>query len=74
MEDRESVNGGRYDWAKAFRKGIMKNWEERTVFLLLDIFLVLGVWFWSLGEPLQGAPGCWEFWARGLGILTESWS
>ena len=41
-EDRESVNGGRYDRAEAFRKGIMKNWEERTVFLLLDIFLVLG--------------------------------
>jgi hypothetical protein len=23
-------------------RGIMKNWEEKTVFLLLDIFLVLG--------------------------------
>ena len=41
-EGRESVNGGRYDWVEAFRKGIMKNWEERTVYLLLDIFLVLG--------------------------------
>jgi hypothetical protein len=69
-EGRESMNGGRYDWAEAFRKGIMKNWEERTVFVV-GYFLVL-VWFWS--ELLQGAPGCWEFWARGPGILTESWS
>ena len=23
---------------------------------------------------LQGSIGCWEFWARGPGILTESWS
>jgi hypothetical protein len=37
-------------------------------------FSGFGVWFWRLGELLQGAPGCWEFWARGLGILTESWS
>jgi hypothetical protein len=74
-EGRESVNGGRYDWAEAFGKGIMKIWEERIIWGLRDdIFLVLGVWFWSLGELLQGAPGCWEFWARGPGILTESWS
>jgi hypothetical protein len=31
---------------------------ERTVFPILAYFLVLGVWFWSFGEPLQGAPGC----------------
>jgi hypothetical protein len=72
-EGRESVNGGRYDWAEAFGKGIMKNWEERTV-LVVGYFSGFGVWFWWLGELLQGAPGCWEFWARGPGILTESWS
>jgi hypothetical protein len=31
MEDRESVNGGRYDWEESYGR-IMKNWEERTVF------------------------------------------
>jgi hypothetical protein len=40
----------------------------------LHIFLVLGVWFWGFGEPSQGAPGCWGFWARGPGFLTVSWS
>ena len=28
MEGRDSVNGGRYDWAEAFEKGIMKIWGE----------------------------------------------
>jgi hypothetical protein len=32
------------------------------------------VGFWSFGEPSQGAPGCWGFWARGPGFLTVSWS
>jgi hypothetical protein len=35
-------------------------------------FFCFGVWFWRLGELLQGAPCCWEFWAQGPGILTES--
>jgi hypothetical protein len=30
--------------------------------------------FGFLGEPLQGAPGCWGFWARGPGFLSVSWS
>jgi hypothetical protein len=51
--------GGRYDWVEAFRKGIMKNWKERTVFFYCWIFFWFwGVWFWIFGEPLQGAPGC----------------
>ena len=24
------------------------------------------------GEPLQGAPACWGFWAWGLGFLSVS--
>ena len=40
----------------------------------LRIFLVLGVWSGSFGEPLQGAPGCWGFWARGPRFLSVSWS
>jgi hypothetical protein len=70
------VNGGRYDWVEAFENRIMKNWEEALGLYCLAVgyFLVLGVWFWTLGELLQGAPGCWEFWARGPGILMESWS
>jgi hypothetical protein len=26
--------------------------------LAVGYFMVLGVWSWSFGEPLQGAPGC----------------
>jgi hypothetical protein len=71
--------GGGYDWAEAYGRGDYENLgrkhylEGRTVFPSLGYFLVLGVWFWRLGELLQGAPGCWGFWAWGLGILMESW-
>ena len=56
------------------RIGGMKNYGrgETVVLVFLGIF-----WFccWvSFGEPSQGAPGCWGFWARGLGFLTVSWS
>jgi hypothetical protein len=38
-------------------------------------FLVVGsLILGSFGEPLQGAPGCWGFWAWGPGFLTVSWS
>jgi hypothetical protein len=38
-------------------------------------FLVLGEFgFEVLGEPLQGAPSCWGFWARGPRFLTVSYS
>jgi hypothetical protein len=33
MEGRESVNGGRYDWAEAFGKGIMKILGEKDCIL-----------------------------------------
>jgi hypothetical protein len=32
--------------------------------------LVWRVWV----DYYRGAPGCWEFWAQGPGILTKSWS
>jgi hypothetical protein len=60
-EGKESVNGGIFDWAEAFGKGGYEKLGGEDCILLLDIFLVLGVWFWRLGELLQGAPGCWEF-------------
>jgi hypothetical protein len=46
MEDRESVNGGRYDWARVLRERIMKIWggEDCISVGLLDIF-----WFWEFG-------------------------
>ena len=60
-EGRESVNGGRYDSVEAFEKDYYEKLGEEDYILLLDIFLVLGVWFWILGERLHGAPGCSEF-------------
>jgi hypothetical protein len=38
-----------------------------TVCFLFDIF-----WFGVWVDCYRGAPGCWEFWARGPGILMES--
>jgi hypothetical protein len=46
------------------------------IFTLRDIgrlYLVLG-WRSLVVGLLQGGTCCWEFWARGPGILTESWS
>jgi hypothetical protein len=75
-EGRESVNGGRYDWAEAFGKGDYEILGEEpflergTVFPSFLIFFWLGVW----EDSCRSAPGCWEFWAWGPGILMESWS
>jgi hypothetical protein len=44
-------------------------WRLETVFPGW-IFSGFGVWV----DCYRGAPGCWEFWARGPGILMESWS
>jgi hypothetical protein len=36
---------------------------------------ITGFWLEKLVVGLlQGGTCCWEFWARGPGILTESWS
>jgi hypothetical protein len=44
-------------------------WGRMIVFSIEDIF-----WFGFWVNCYRGAPGCWEFWARGPGILTKSWS
>jgi hypothetical protein len=41
--------------------------KRRTVFFV-GYFSSFGVWV----DCYRGAPGFWEFWAWGLGILTES--
>jgi hypothetical protein len=69
-----ALNGGGeggYEGAEAFERGTFGILGERKhYFEIRDcIFLV-----WSLGGLLQGSIGCWEFWARGPGILMESWS
>jgi hypothetical protein len=78
MEDRESVDGGRYDERSLMGEhhdfGGGSILEEGIVFLVWHIF-----WCWEFGfggfcESLQGALGCWGFWARGPGFLTVSWS
>jgi hypothetical protein len=48
--------------------------EEGTVFLVWHIFWCWEFGFGGFGESLQGAPGCWGFWARGPGFLSVSWS
>jgi hypothetical protein len=49
--------------------GERRAFERGTVFSAEDIF-----WFGVWVNCYRGAPGCWEFWARGPGILMESWS
>jgi len=49
--------------------GEEEHFESRDCIFCLGYFLVR-----SLGDLYTGAPGCWEFWASGVGILTESWS
>jgi hypothetical protein len=62
---------GGYEGAEAFgERGLLNFGGRKHYFEIRDcIFLV-----WSLGGLLQGCIGCWEFWARGPGILMESWS
>jgi hypothetical protein len=67
--------GGGYEGAEAFGRRTFGNFGERKLFLRLGtVFSVCIFLVWSLGGLLQGCIGCWEFWARGPGILTESWS
>jgi hypothetical protein len=49
---------------------IMKFWERNHfsregLYFLVWIFFWLGVW----EDSCRSAPGCWEFWAQGPGIL-----
>jgi hypothetical protein len=66
-----------YEGAKTFERGTFdfrgrENFRERrrlygkTAFSGLRLEEFVGM--------LQGSIGCWEFWARGPRILTESWS
>jgi hypothetical protein len=47
---------------------------EETVVLFSFLFSSSVVGFCSFGEPSQGAPGCWGFWARGPVFISVSWS
>jgi hypothetical protein len=60
-------------------------WEGALFFILGDCIgaffggrledCITGFWLEKLVVGLlQGGTCCWEFWARGPGILTESWS
>jgi hypothetical protein len=51
-EGRESVNGGRYDWAEAFGKDYYEKLGGEDCNLAIGYFSGLGVWFWRLGELL----------------------
>jgi hypothetical protein len=77
MEDRESVDGGRYEGRRPMGEGMIiwgrKYFGVGHCISGLVYFVVLGVWY--LGgfcESLQGAPSCWGLWAWGLGFLTIS--
>jgi hypothetical protein len=71
----EVVNGEGYEGAEAFGRFYEILGEEALLgekdCILLSVILF---WFGSLGGLLQGCTSCWEFWARGPGILMESWS
>jgi hypothetical protein len=51
-EGRDSVNGGRYDWAEAFGKGNYEKWGGEDCNFFVGYFFGFGVWFWRLGELL----------------------
>jgi hypothetical protein len=67
------VNGGGYEGERHSEKGtfgILGNeiiLRGGTVFSTWEIF-----WFGVWVNCCRGAPCCWEFWAQGPGILTES--
>jgi hypothetical protein len=45
MEGRESVNGGRYDWAEASEGIMMKIWRRKHVFGRRGLYFL--VWIFS---------------------------
>jgi hypothetical protein len=57
--------GGGYEGAKAFGRRTFGILGEGSIFKERTVFF-----YWV--DCYRGAPGCWEFWARGLGILIES--
>jgi hypothetical protein len=89
-EREKAVNerGGKEDMRgkKHSRGGLLDFGGERALFFILEtvlgIFTFGGDWKTVLlvlaGEACCrteiGGTCCWEFWARGPGILTESWS
>jgi hypothetical protein len=70
--------GGGYEGQRHSGEGLFGggNFGERKLFFLRLGTVFSGLYFlvWSLGGLLHGCIGCWEFWARGPGILMESWS
>jgi hypothetical protein len=89
-EREKAVNerGGKEDKRrkKHSRGGTFGFWGESIILILGDcigafffwgdwktVLLVFGWRSWSWWT-VTGGTCCWEFWARGPGILTESWS
>jgi hypothetical protein len=71
------VNGGGYEGAEAFGRRTFGILGKGSILRAGTVFSVWGLiffWFGVWVDCYRGAPGCWEFWARGPGILTESWS
>jgi hypothetical protein len=67
---------GGYEGQRYSREKNFGFWGGGSIILILRdcIFLVLRWGGGGGGGMLQGCISCWEFWARGPGILTESWS
>jgi hypothetical protein len=69
---------GGYEGAEAFERGTFGFWGEEALFgygeTVVETFGEIFFSGFEFGGLLQGSIGCWEFWARGPGILTESWS
>jgi hypothetical protein len=70
VNGKEDMRGQRHSGEGLLEFWGKEHFERGTVFFVCLIFFWFGVWV----DCYRGAPGCWEFWARGPGILTESWS
>jgi hypothetical protein len=67
--------GGGYEGAKAFRRRTFGIFGEGSILRAGTVSFCLG-YFSGLefGWTIAGGIGCWDFWAQGPGMLTESWS
>jgi hypothetical protein len=76
-KEKEDMRGKTLERGGLFRRSIIFIWER-----VLGIFTsgeIGRLDYWFLAGEVHcrteiGDTCCWEFWARGLGILTESWS
>jgi hypothetical protein len=75
-EDKRGKRHSRGDFWDFWGRALFSYWRLYWAFFFGRLEdCITGFWLEKLVVGLlQGGTCCWEFWARGPGILTESWS